>query len=542
MKNVSANRPVVAFLSTLALVGCGSVLPNASEDASKEKDGVQDIALESADLTLSFGDLQEAVSKGEKKAALSLVGAPNGTVSSDPNETVSSDPNGSVTSGEDGSTTSSVPGNGVPGAMPPAEAVDNGPVTAEELKEGIAAPENKVQAEGVQKIAITLSQEGQDDKEAVLDLSKERKVVIKALPTGEWKLAVKMLDGSGKVLIEGSGVAKVRPGVVNVAALSMEPDAKTGALAIVISVLPAKGDKDVDGNRPGAAPDLDHSRFLVHDAKSFYLDISGGQTSEACGPLNTSVQWEPGRVEINTRECARGGPVAQTYVIDQPHGVEMVRHFVSDIAQSVKLPAEYGPEEKRGCRSDMKPTHLFLKYENAKGVAVGRVYSAFPSCALANPGIGKLDGALPPGLVLKLRGELVRMAGMLGKRIYSQTIEPAPEIPVEIPPPGSDGDISLLEQKRDEARNLMKEAIRLDCRDNLQCVMIGYGHRACGGPEGFLVASRVASKMDEVFRQRDIEASLSREIAERSSAVGNCMAILPPQAYCNVSKKKCAFK
>lgn len=71
------------------------------------------------------------------------------------------------------------------------------------------------------------------------------------------------------------------------------------------------------------------------------------------------------------------------------------------------------------------------------------------------------------------------------------------------------------------------------CTSDAQCRTIGVGHKACGGPAGYLAWS-TDSTPDEAGLRRAVErhAQAVQQEQQRSGMLSNCMAVSDPGARC----------
>lgn len=90
--------------------------------------------------------------------------------------------------------------------------------------------------------------------------------------------------------------------------------------------------------------------------------------------------------------------------------------------------------------------------------------------------------------------------------------------------PGSNGQ-SLL-------KSINALTANKQCNSNQDCKSIGIGHRACGGPEKYLVYSVKGVK------ESDLESKIASYNAQRKEAVtkaggfSTCMMLMPPSLQC----------
>lgn len=197
--------------------------------------------------------------------------------------------------------------------------------------------------------------------------------------------------------------------------------------------------------------------------------------------------------------------------------------------------------------------------EDAAGKKHERTLSKVGSSTLSfsglNPGLAKVSARLEgaPQGDLKGAGQVEIVLGKLAHLELALTpvtdggldviIQRPKEIKPVIRPTGlkKDGVDSLI-QNRDGVRTELKSVLRLDCKTSLDCVAIPYGARACGGPEGFFVASRVASNMVRAGELRDKDIHLSTEINKLTNAVSICSYASQPAVQCNTTTFMCAIK
>jgi hypothetical protein len=71
------------------------------------------------------------------------------------------------------------------------------------------------------------------------------------------------------------------------------------------------------------------------------------------------------------------------------------------------------------------------------------------------------------------------------------------------------------------------------CTSDAQCRTIGVGHKACGGPGGYLAWSTYSTP-DEAGLRRAVErhAQAVQQEQQRSGMLSNCMAVIDPGARC----------
>ncbi len=273
------------------------------------------------------------------------------------------------------------------------------------------------------------------------------------------------------------------------------------------------------------------------ESKQLFLEVDAG-TLGGCGPLRTTLHWQPGRAEIAARSCTKSGVVEELHVIERPEGLQALRHFLADVGREVRAVDKEALSREIGCAPDSRPPSLFSKFEDTKGQGTQRSFSAHPLCAIQSGQFEKVDGQLPVAILEKVREELGRVGQLLGKRISANSLGKN----VTPSPPVEGVSLESLVQARDELRVSLKDALRLDCKANFDCVAIPIGARACGGPEGFLVGSRIASDMVRVGQIRDKEFFYSMEINKQSSAVSICIVVEQPVVYCKTATSKCAVK
>ncbi|MDM4767012.1 hypothetical protein [Pelomonas sp. SE-A7] len=97
------------------------------------------------------------------------------------------------------------------------------------------------------------------------------------------------------------------------------------------------------------------------------------------------------------------------------------------------------------------------------------------------------------------------------------------------PPPSASEARSLHAQLKAE----IGEAV---CDSDAQCRSLAVGHKACGGPAGYLAWS---SKQGSEARIKDLaqrQAAAEKAEAQRSGMVSDCAVVADPGAYCKPGK------
>lgn len=100
-------------------------------------------------------------------------------------------------------------------------------------------------------------------------------------------------------------------------------------------------------------------------------------------------------------------------------------------------------------------------------------------------------------------------------------------------------DLAALRELQKVYRDALKATIKLDCRAQSDCVAVAFGAKACGGPEGYLVASRTASDMQNVNEKSRKEIEVSEKINVLAGLASNCAFQMPPALVCASSTSKC---
>lgn len=502
----SSFSTLVVATSLLALVGCGGLaqLAGDEEDSSGSESPEAAQSENTADFVFFFGAAPASGSMPSMPLALTTV----------PTSEEQAAPDGDL-------------------SMPvPAEVAEKPPLSEEELGELRAQDGNKVQAEGAKTLQVLLSAEGQEPREASVDLSKSNEVIFANLEPGKWSVSIKMLDAQGKVLLEGKGDIEAVAGqsAKNSANLALEVDDKTGALSLVV--------KTPDAKSPGGRPLPSPSLFVNIHSKKMYMEAEIAGHPGGCGRLRTTLMWQAGRAEVTARTCASGEVVERGFVIEKPEALHALRHFIADFGREIKAVQVGASAPAMGCLPEARPPFLVAKFEDAQGKTVSRAFSANPMCAAQLEQFGKVDGHISGTLLAKFGEELVTISRLMGKRVSENNLgRPEP-----LPAPDQSDTIESLTAVRNQIRDDLKAALRLDCRANLDCVVVPFGAVACGGPEGFLVASRIASDMVQVGQLRDKEIHYTTHINRLSNAVSTCAAVAQPVAACNTTTRKCEVK
>jgi hypothetical protein len=72
----------------------------------------------------------------------------------------------------------------------------------------------------------------------------------------------------------------------------------------------------------------------------------------------------------------------------------------------------------------------------------------------------------------------------------------------------------------------------LSCTRDSDCESIGYGSRACGGPEGYWIVSHQNPNFEQIEALAQEHRSKAQELNRAMNAIGTCEFIVPPESHC----------
>jgi len=75
------------------------------------------------------------------------------------------------------------------------------------------------------------------------------------------------------------------------------------------------------------------------------------------------------------------------------------------------------------------------------------------------------------------------------------------------------------------------------CHDDSVCRVVAIGHKACGGPEGFLAWSTDTASAERIEALAAAQIEARRAEVARSGRVSDCRMQVPPQAQCSAAKR-----
>jgi hypothetical protein len=105
---------------------------------------------------------------------------------------------------------------------------------------------------------------------------------------------------------------------------------------------------------------------------------------------------------------------------------------------------------------------------------------------------------------------------------------PAPQQPASVPALDPASAAALMQP----IHTLIGDA---RCDNDTQCHSIGVGHKACGGPAGFMAWSSLVTDEQALRRAVDRQAQAQRVEDERKGMLSNCLALRDPGARCVAS-------
>lgn len=73
----------------------------------------------------------------------------------------------------------------------------------------------------------------------------------------------------------------------------------------------------------------------------------------------------------------------------------------------------------------------------------------------------------------------------------------------------------------------------LSCSVDADCTLVAVGHRPCGGPEDYVIASKLNPRHEEVLSVSLLHQQKSQQENIRQNRIGTCEAILPPAVGCD---------
>lgn len=82
--------------------------------------------------------------------------------------------------------------------------------------------------------------------------------------------------------------------------------------------------------------------------------------------------------------------------------------------------------------------------------------------------------------------------------------------------------------------NLLNQDLR--CQESSDCLAIPTGHRACGGPSGFAIASRLNLKLAQLRELARRTSVLEREYNFENGIISICSIEAPPEVQCIQNK------
>lgn len=74
------------------------------------------------------------------------------------------------------------------------------------------------------------------------------------------------------------------------------------------------------------------------------------------------------------------------------------------------------------------------------------------------------------------------------------------------------------------------------CDSNAQCRTVAVGHKACGGPSGFLAWSSKRSNEARINELAKAQAEAARKEQQAGGMMSNCALVLDPGASCKASR------
>ena len=91
----------------------------------------------------------------------------------------------------------------------------------------------------------------------------------------------------------------------------------------------------------------------------------------------------------------------------------------------------------------------------------------------------------------------------------------------------------MLEQKANALLHEIKTEIGdAQCENDKNCAALAIGHRACGGPAGFLAYSNVASDVDKLNNLAQQHTATERQLNKLRGIMSICEMLLPPPVVC----------
>jgi hypothetical protein len=526
--------PSVCILPLFAVAvfssSCGLVAP-ADTSSEEKKDDENNEKKGNAELLLTFGDASglEGAEQGLKQAA----SLPTGT---EPVEVANAQGSGSADAVPDMGDTPPPPAPtpDVAASEVLQEAGSQPPLSEEELKKLQAEQSQGAQEAQAQVIEVDLLLNSEKVASAKLDLSKAPSASLSQLPEGQFDLAIRLVDASGKSVLEGKGKVDVKEGEKNIARLRMRPDEKTGALILVV---------DGEEKKKPPLPPKEKDRFLNVFSPHLFMEVRKAQALPTCGETKLRLQWVPGNADIEFMGCLSGKPVVESYVISKPEGIAVLRDFLDGVRNDVKALDGQAPAPGQ-CAPGRASYTLQAKFESADRKGMSKFFVADPACSGIEKG-SALHGIIPPEIMEKIISEVRKISGLVGKKVYSRTPEPSPDI--QLPDgPGTGGggtpppNLEQLVLDQTAVRNQLKDLVRLDCRVAFDCQPIALGAAPCGGPSDFLVISRIASPMQKVMALADMDRRISETINRESNTLGACVLKVPPKSAC--LQNKCVAK
>jgi hypothetical protein len=82
------------------------------------------------------------------------------------------------------------------------------------------------------------------------------------------------------------------------------------------------------------------------------------------------------------------------------------------------------------------------------------------------------------------------------------------------------------------SRARIDEALSLQCRSSSECATLPIGHRACGGPEGYLAYSTATSDIANLVLNIGRYTQRRKQLVEASAEMSTCQVPVDPGAYC----------
>ena len=76
----------------------------------------------------------------------------------------------------------------------------------------------------------------------------------------------------------------------------------------------------------------------------------------------------------------------------------------------------------------------------------------------------------------------------------------------------------------------------LTCSADSDCRVFDFGHKACGGPASYIIASTANQHFAEIQDLAELSRILEARYNRDNSIISNCMAVMPPNVECSENK------